>query len=70
MDDSYARLHGLDLLTKENIVLGSVAEEQNDFSFIVGVVDYLQECLVDWGKACACCDEENSLDIGDFLCFA
>lgn len=70
MNDSNARLHGLDLLAEENIVFGSVAEEQNDFSFVVGVVDYLQECLVDWGKTCAGCDEENSLDISDFLCFA
>ncbi len=70
MNDFDSRLHGLDLLAKENVMLGSVAEEQNDFSFVVGVVDYLQECLVDWGKTCACCDEENSLDIGDFLGFA
>jgi hypothetical protein len=48
--DFDSRLHGLDLLAEENVVLSSVAEKQNDFSFVVGIVHYLQECLVDWGK--------------------
>jgi hypothetical protein len=68
--DFDSRLHGLDLLAEENVVLSSVAEKQNDFSFVVGIVHYLQECLVDWGKTSACCDEENSFDISDFLGFA